>query len=87
MSVVRVRAAPHVIWLYHGSLMSLRQTNLSMVRLIANILAARCYGEAITQWSLELCSAPCKARRFAPTTRVVRTWPSGLDAACAQLAG
>jgi hypothetical protein len=37
--------------------------------------------------SLELCSAACKARRFASTTRVVRAWPSGLDAACAQLAG
>jgi hypothetical protein len=28
-----------------------------------------------------------KARRFAPTTRVVRAWPSGLDVACAQLTG
>lgn len=28
---------PRVNWLYHGSLMSLRQTNLSLVRLITNI--------------------------------------------------
>ena len=58
-----------------------------MVRLIVNIFAARCYREAITQRSLELCSASCKARRFAPPKRVVRAWPSGLDGACAQLAG
>jgi len=43
--------------------------------------------EAITEPSFELCSAPCKARRFAPPTRVVRAWPAGLDGACAQLAG
>jgi len=67
--------------------MSLRRTNVFIVRLITNLFAARCHGEAITQWSLELCSAACKARRFAPTTRAVRAWPSGLDAACAQLAG
>jgi hypothetical protein len=41
---------------------------------------------AITQPSVDLCSAPCKARRSAPPTRVPR-WPSGLDGACAQLAG
>lgn len=28
-----------------------------------------------------------RRRRFAPPTRVVRAWPSGLDGACAQLAG
>jgi hypothetical protein len=50
-------------------------------------LLARCHREAITLRSVELCSTPCKARRFAPPTRVIRAWPSGLDAACAQLAG
>jgi hypothetical protein len=86
MSVVCVRAA-RVNYLNHGSLMSLRQTSLSIIRMNAIIFVDRCYGEAITQRSLELCSAPCKARRFAPTTRVVCAWPSGLDVACAPLTG
>ena len=57
------------------------------VRQIASSFWRPCMRAAITQESLELCSAACKARRFAPTTRVVRAWPSGLDAACAQLTG
>jgi hypothetical protein len=42
---------------------------------------------AITSLSIKRCSAPCKARRVAPPTRVVRAWPSGLDGASAPLAG
>jgi hypothetical protein len=42
---------------------------------------------AITHPSIELCSAPCKARRFRSAHARVRAWPSGLDGACAQLAG
>ena len=53
----------------------------------ANGWPASAWSVAVTHSSFELCSAPCKARRFAPPTRVVRAWPSGLDGACAQLAG
>jgi hypothetical protein len=42
---------------------------------------------AITSFSIKRCSVPCKARRVAPPTRVVRAWPSGLDGASAPLAG
>ncbi len=42
---------------------------------------------AITTLSIKRCSAPCKARRVAPPTRVVRAWPSGLDGASAPLSG
>ncbi len=38
----------------------------------------------ITRDSFELCSAPCKALRFAPPPR--SAGPSGLDGASAQLA-
>ena len=67
--------------------MSLRQTNLCMVRQIANMFAARCYGEAITHPSFELCSAPCKARRFAPPTRVSARGLRALTAPPPQRAG
>jgi hypothetical protein len=39
---------------------------------------------AITTTMLHLCSAPCKALRFAPTAHAR---PSGLDGACAQMIG
>ena len=50
MSVTSVRAA-RVDYLTHVSLMSLRQTSLSIIRMNANIFVDRCYGEAITQTS------------------------------------
>ena len=37
---------------------------------------------AITESMFDLCSAPCKARRFAPPAQCAR--PAGLDGACAQ---
>jgi hypothetical protein len=47
------------------------ETNLSVVRPDAKTcLASAVVRVAITQPSVELCSAPCKARRFAPPTRV-----------------
>jgi hypothetical protein len=38
---------------------------------------------AITRLMFDLCSAPCKALRFAPPARARR--PAGLDGACAQI--
>jgi hypothetical protein len=61
---------PPVTWVVARLARVVLETNLSVVQLTQSRLTSAVVCAAITHPSVELCSAPCKARRFAPPTRV-----------------